>query len=227
MKNLIMGIFLVTTTIIVNALPIENVNIYKNNSTVKLGQSEDLYLKKVFNSVPDMRYTNQKSKKKSEIEGSTLQVVMTNGLAKTGFNPDSFSRLLNNESSIVKDYVKNKNIKGYFFITHNLVFSKGYPDIPDKALKEFKERAECQKDYCVLVDISKIQILDQEQKEINLNSEEFIKLSQNYNDKNNLWEVNSVSILQPYKLLSVSLVTGFGLGGLDAMALIKKNAKTN
>ena len=36
---------------------------------------------------------------RSEKEGAALQMIMTNGISKTGFSNDDFARLLNNEAA--------------------------------------------------------------------------------------------------------------------------------
>lgn len=225
MKKLILGALLLTTAMIGNALPLptasSNVNSSKDIVTLKNKQADKIFLKSVYDNVPDMQDGDKESKKKSETEGAALQFIMTGGIARTGFTVKSFSKLLNDEASIVKDYVKNQNIKGYIMITHTLFFSKGYPDIPAKDLKEFKDNAECQKGYCVLISISSVKVLDENQEEITLDKEKFTTIFEKYESKEALWEVNPANILQPYKFLTVPLLTGFGLGGLDAMDLTK------
>ena len=222
MKKIILTTILSAITLSANATVATKVENIKNHDVLKITlqqDEEDKYLKKVYDKVPDMLDKGQESNQRSEKEGAALQFIMTSGLAQTGFAVDSFARLLNSEAAMVKEYVKDKKMKGYLLISHTLIFSKGYPDLKGNDLKQFKENSECQKGYCVLVNIANIKLLNEKREEINFDKEKFIKISKKYENKDKLWEINPNEIKEPYKTLGVKLITGFGLGGLDAMDL--------
>lgn len=48
---------------------------------------------------------------------------------------------------MIKDYVKNTNMKGYAIVENILIFSKGYADLPKEAMEQYKKGVECQKGY--------------------------------------------------------------------------------
>lgn len=222
MKKLLLTALLMATSISSYATSVTKIEDNHDVLKITLQQDEeDKYLKKVYDKVPDMLDKGQDSNKRSEREGAALQFIMTNGISKTGFSINSFSRLLNSEASMVKEYVKNQKMKGYLLISHTLVFSKGYPDLKGKALQEFKDNSECQNGYCVLVNIANIKVLNENKEEVKFDKDRFVKISKKYETKTDLWEVNPKEIKEPYKTIGIKLITGFGIGGLDAMDLIK------
>lgn len=199
-----------------------NSNPITNKPENKSQELENQYLRDVYSKVPEMQDEGTDSNVRSEKEGAALQLIMTTGISRTGFSKDDFAHLLNEESIMVKEYVKGKKVKGYLMIENILLFTKGYPDLPAEALNEFKKHAECQNGYCVYVSISSIKQLNEKQEEVKFDQTKFMKIVAKHTDKSRLWEVKPTEIPEEYKNLAVKVISGYGLGGLDALDLAKK-----
>lgn len=203
---------------------IENIHpvIKPNDNKNQAKELENQYLRDVYSQVPEMQDEGTASNLRSEKEGAALQLIMTTGISRTGFSKEDFAHLLNEESIMVKEYVKGKKTKGYLMIENILLFSKGYPDLPPDALNEFKKHAECQHGYCVYVSIDSIRQLNENQEEVKFDKEKFMKIVAKHSNKSRLWEVKPNEIPEDYKNLAVRVISGYGLGGLDALDLTKK-----
>lgn len=225
MKKTLLNLVLLSTLSLAYASVPQSNNIFdmpkKQSSKIDSGKIEDKYLKEVYSKIPDMQDVGIESNIRSQKEGAALQLIMTNGISKTGFSKDDFARLLNNEASMVKDYVKDNHIKGYAMIENILIFSKGYAQVPKEAMEQYKKSVECQKGYCVFVAVTNIKIFDENMKEIDFDKEKFVNIMKKYDNKDVLWEVKPETIPEEYKIKTVLTIAGFGLGGLDIIDLVK------
>lgn len=230
MKKSLLSLLLLSTFTLAHASIPQSNNVFdmpKKENKAESRKIEDSYLKEVYSKIPDMQDVGIESNKRSEREGAALQLIMTNGIAQTGFSKDDFARLLNNESSMIKQYVQDNKIKGYAVIENILIFSKGYAKLPADIMDQYKKSVECQKGYCVFVGVSKVKFFDESMNEIDFDKDKFVSIMKKYDNKDILWEVKPDTIPQPYKMKTIVTVAGFGLGGLDISNLLKTKTNLN
>lgn len=176
------------------------------------------YMKAVLKSVPDMQEKNKKSKERSLKEGAALQVVSSSvQFYRTGLIPQSLANLINVESRGVKKFFKEKNIKGYFFINHDVLISKGYPKLEKEELDRFKSQANCKNGYCTVAVVTNLKLLDSHGKEQEFSRRDLAQYIKNEDTKNESLEINPDLIKVQYEIAPLNLVLGYGLGGNDAL----------
>lgn len=218
--SLSLALMCMTTTIYATeAKSIKNVTNDLTNSQEVIENNK--YMTSVFKFLPDMQEKGEKSKQKSLKDGAALQVVSGSiQFYNTGLTPESLSSLINVESKGIKKYYKEKKTKGYFFINHDILISKGYPELEKKELERFKSQANCKNGYCSVAVVTGFKLIDQNGKEQDFNRKELAQYIKNEDTKNDSLEINPKLIKTPYSMIPLNLNLVYGLNGNDALEFL-------
>lgn len=225
MKKTLLSVIILFTSVLAQAVNVEkteNYQITKSSANKSIDTEQNvLYMKSVFKKIPDMLEKGEKSKRRSEKEGAALQLVTGSvDFYNTGITTQSFANLINAESRGVKKFFKEKNMKGYFFANHEILISKGQPQLDKEELEQFKNQANCDNEYCTIVLVTNMKLLDKNGKEQEFSRKDLAQYIKNEDKPNDFLTINPKSIENDYETVKLKLVLGYGLGGQDALDFV-------
>lgn len=225
MKKTLLSIIILFTSALSHAVNVEkteNYQIPKTSANKSIDTEQNVvYMKKVFNKIPDMLEKGEKSKKRSLREGAALQLVTGSvDFYNTGITPESLASLINSEARGVKKFFKEKNMKGYFFVNHEFLISKGQPNLDQEELEQFRNQANCKNEYCTIVLVTNMKLLDENGKEQEFSRRDLAQYIKNEDKPNEFLEINPDFIQNSYETVKLKLVLGYGLSGLDSLEFI-------
>ena len=94
-------------------------------------------------------------------------------------------------------------------------------EILDKEeLEQFKNQANCDNEYCTIVLVTNMKLLDKNGKEQEFSRKDLAQYIKKEDKPNDFLIINPKAIENEYETVKLKLVLGYGLGGQDALDFV-------